>query len=740
MKRAQLLTLIIIGFFSMELLSQPTISGNERVALTANIAKGPIEIDGLLDEQDWRNASLATPFLNKWPMDSGYAEAKTEVKVIYSNEAVYVSAVNYQKKSDLVIQTLKRDQEDSFWGSEAFVVLLDPMNQKTMGFLFGVNAGGSQYEASVNIQGSWSRSNENWDNKWFSAVKVYDDRWVVEMAIPFTALRFKEGSSDWGLNFVRADMKHNVYSTWSHVPVQLNGIDLGYLGTLSFADGLAARQSKITLIPYASGALTKDFEGGQESETQLSTGIDAKISLSSSLNLDLTYKPDFSNVEVDRQVTNVTRFSIFFPERRNFFLENADLFSNYGSWLVRPFFSRKIGIQDGEAIPIRMGARITGNITKSLRVGIMDIQTEATDEFSANNYFLASLQQNVLKRSTVKFFLSNRQTNKTVEGDNADTFNRTAGVEFQYLSLNGRLMSAARVNMAATPEGLSNNEYLSAQANYNSGKFYVGALLERVGENYVNDVGFIPRLYNYDALRDTTIRIGHSTINSWFGLLIRPGKYGINVIEPNTWSVVNYRTNGQFLERNTSVNLSISFKNTSEFFIEALNTDSHLPVPTDIIDSDIPLPVDRYRFTQYTVKFTSDKRKKLSGDIGFTSGGFYNGTRVEWGGSVNTRFQPWGNFGISYLRNDIVLLDEYGSADFTLIGPRMEISFRNNLWWTTFLQYNTQAENFNINSRLQWRFKPMSDLFIVYTDNYATTNMIVKNRGLVVKLTYWLNL
>jgi hypothetical protein len=720
--------------------AQESKSRDRHFDLTATRTTATISIDGQLDEDDWNKAALASPFLNKWPMDSGYAEAKTEVRVLYSDEGIYVGVVSFQKRSDLVIQTLKRDQEDSFWGSESFVALLDPMNQKTTGFLFGVNAGGSQYEASVNIQGSWSRSNENWDNKWFSAVKTYDDRWVAEMSIPFTALRFKKGSTTWGLNFIRADMKRNVYSTWSHVPVQFNGIDLGYTGSLSFADGLNARQSKVTLIPYTSAALTRDYEEDDNAKSQLNAGIDAKVALSSSLNLDLTYRPDFSNVEVDRQVTNVTRFSIFFPERRNFFLENADLFSNYGSWLVRPFFSRKIGIQDGEAIPIRMGARVTGNITKSLRVGIMDVQTEATDDFSANNYLMASLQQNVLKRSVVKFFLSNRQTNQTVEGDDGDMFNRTAGGEFQYLSLNGRLMSAVRAHVASTPARLSDSEYLSAQTNYNSGKFYAGTLVERVGENYINDLGFIPRLYNYDALNDTTIRIGHSTLNSWFGLLIRPGKYGINLIEPNTWSVINYKTNGEFLERTTSVNLSISFKNTSELYVEAFNTDSQLPVPTDIIDSDVPLPVDRYQFTQYTARYTSDRRKKISGDFSYTQGGFYNGSRIEWGGSINTRFQPWGNFGISYLRNEINLLKEYGSAEFTLIGPRAEVSFRNNLWWTTFLQYNTQADNFNINSRLQWRFKPMSDLFIVYTDNYTSTNLTVKNRGVVVKLTYWLNL
>lgn len=731
---------IVFAFTTSILFSQEQAGDNrEKFRLKINKAAQAIAIDGELNESVWGEAETTTPFFNKWPTDTGYADAKTEVKVIFNDDFIYVSAVNYQARKDLIIQTLKRDQIDSYWSSENFSIVLDPMGQKSTGFMFGVNAGGSQIEASINVLGAWSVPNENWDNKWFSAIKVLEDRWIVEMAIPFSVLRFKKGVKEWGVNFVRTDMKRNVYSTWAQIPVQLNGVDLGHLGTLQFDGALSPRQSRVTLIPYLSGSNTRDFEEGEDAKLDANAGLDAKVALTSSLNLDLTYNPDFSNVDVDKQVTNVTRFSIFFPERRNFFLENADLFSNYGSWMVRPFFSRKIGIQEGEAIPIEMGARITGNITKTLRVGVMDIQTKTTDEFSANNYFVASLQQRVFNRSTLKFFAGNRQTNKVVEGDTSDEYNRTYGGEFQYISEDGKFSSSARAHLAETPDKLNKNEYLSLGGSYTSSKFYVGVTGEKVGENYVNDLGFVPRLYNYDAQNDTTIRIGHYAFNPWAGIMIRP-KEKINLIEVNTWSVLNYRTSGEFLERSTSVNLTVSFKNTSEFFVEMLNTDTNVPVPCDILDNDIPLPATRYYFTQFTTRYSTDRRRPLSGDVSFTKGNFYTGTRAEFGGSINARIQPWGNFGVSYLQNEIDLGPEFGKASFVLIGPRAEVSFRNNIWLTTFLQYNTQAENFNVNSRLQWRFKPMSDLFIVYTDNYTTSNFAVKNRGLIVKLTYWLNL
>ncbi|HYC85004.1 MAG TPA: DUF5916 domain-containing protein [Chryseosolibacter sp.] len=712
---------------------------------TANITiqrtNEKIQVDGILNEAAWADAPKATRLLNKWPVDTGYAVQQTDVRVLFDTEFIFISAVNFQKKEDLVIQTLRRDQLNPFFSSDGFSVLLDPMNQRTNGFLFGVNAAGAQVEGAVNLVGAWSRTNENWDNKWFSAVTVYEDRWVAELAIPFTALRFKEGALEWGVNFIRNDMKTNAYSTWSFVPLQFNGTDLGHLGTLRWPEKISPKRSRATVIPYITGATTKDFAEGTGTQTTGNAGVDMKLSLSSSLNLDVTYRPDFSNVEVDRQMMNITRFSLMFPERRNFFLENADLFTNFGSWLTRPFFSRKIGLHDGEPVPIVAGARLSGNVTKGLRIGVMDMQTAATTDLSANNYLIAAAQQRVFDRSNIRVFAANRQTTKAIEGDLAHDFNRTFGGELQYLSTDGKWTAFMRGHTAETPEKTNDNHYLSGQVNYIHPKFYTGLLTERVAENYINDLGFIPRLNNYDPVMDSTYRIGHYSVNPWLGLLIFPKKSRlINMIEPNTWSIINYRTGGRFLERNTSVNVLVLFKNTSQLLAEVFNTEVHLPYAVDLIGNDYLVPVGEYAFTHHSVKYTSDSRKALSGDITAGYGTFYTGTRVQFGGTVNFRAQPWGAFSISMLQNNIDLGPEYGSASFQLICPSADVSLRNNLWWSTFLQYNTQADNFNINSRIQWRYKPMSDFFIVYSDNYASADLKAKNRGIVFKLTYWLNL
>jgi Domain of unknown function (DUF1083). len=510
-------------------------SNKEQFRLPISRTSTEIVIDGMLKEVAWQNIEATTPFYNKWPLDSGFAKAQTEVKVMFNDKFLYVSAKAYQKKEDLIIQTLKRDQFNLFWSSDAFSIVLDPINQKMNGFLFGVNPSGAQMEAAVNAQGNWSRANENWDNKWYSATQIYDDFWTAEIAIPFSSIRFKDGAEEWGINFIRNDMKNNVFSTWAKVPLQFNGFDLANTGTLRWTEKLTPEKSKVTLIPYVSASNTRNFEDDENAVQKLNAGLDAKVAITSSLNLDVTLRPDFSNVEVDRQMTNVTRFSLLFPERRNFFLENADLFTNFGSWQVMPFFSRKIGLRDGSPVPISAGVRLSGNVTKGLRVGIMDIQTEATAEQSANNYLVTSVQQQLWSRSSLKFFGANRKTTKSTESDTDHDFNRSFGGEFQYVAPSGKTTFTLRGHTAQTPERLSDNNYASIQMGRSTKKYYGGLLAEKVGVNYVNDFGFVPRLYNYDAANDTTVRIGHYTLNPWFGYLYYPKNSRINLIEGNTW-------------------------------------------------------------------------------------------------------------------------------------------------------------------------------------------------------------
>lgn len=715
-------------------------NNNENSQLAIAKTSAEINLDGVLDEEFWATVSESSAFINKWPQDTGLALARTKVKLAYDEEFLYVAAVCYQDMDNLVIQSLKRDNTGAFWDSDGFTIGLDPINTKSNGYIFGVNAGGAQMEATLTARQGNTNMDSNWDNKWFSAVHQYEDHWTVEMAIPFKTLRYNQNSKTWGINMIRNDMKRNVYSTWAHVPIAFDGIELGYFGTLNWDVPPAKSKGNRALIPYVSTSRSKDHEDDEPVESNFDIGMDAKIALTSSLSLDLTVNPDFSNVDVDQQVTNVSRFSVFFPEKRGFFLENSDLFSNFGTWGVRPFFSRRIGIDDGDQVPIAFGARVSGNLTDDLRIGIMDVHTRATDELSPTNFFVGSVQHRVFKRSSVKALFTNKE-DYPEENETVKSYNRTGGAEFNYTSNTGKLNGSVRAHWSTTEEGLNDNQFFSVNGNYRGANVRAGFNYNMLGENYIAEMGFTPRLHHYDAELDTTIRIGYHSINPWIGYVWNGNdQTSYRNRELFTWSVFEYDMDGNLLGRRTSLNGGMIFQNNSRFYFNIRNSTIQLQVPADLIDDDTPLPVGRYDATFFEFNYSTNQLKKLFSSTEFNFGQFFNGTRFEFSEELSLRAQPWGVFSISYRMNKIMLAEGYGETTLHLLGPRAEISLRNNMWWTTFVQFNTQDENFNINSRLQWRYKPMSDFFLVYSDNYATPDFKTKNRGLVFKLTYWLNI
>ena len=730
--------LLLIGFNFWHLYGQDT---REQYKLSIKQTVDKIIIDGHLDESVWENIEGIDNMMNHWPIDTGRSETITHIKMTYDEDFIYLSAVCFDN-GKRIIQSLKRD-DANHWQSDAFSVTLDPINQRTNGFIFGVNPGGAQYEGIISVLSNDPETDTNWDNKWYSSVRQLDDRWIVEMAIPFKSLRYNSSNTTWGINFIRNDMERNVYSTWTQFPLNFDRIDLGYNGVMQWDTPPKPSKGKVVLIPYVSGGVSKNHEDNESTSYDSDLGMDAKISLTSSLNLDLTLNPDFSNVDVDQQVTNLSRFSLFFPEKRNFFLENSDIFSNFGAWRTRPFFSRRIGLDDGEQIPILYGARLSGNISSNTRIGIMDVQTRSTDEVEAQNYAIAAVQQRVLKRSVIKGFFANRQAIASDENEALQDYNRVGGVEFDYLSNNGNLGGNIKYHLSTTNDNLTNNGTISSELFYNVKKFFTGFSYSKVGENFIADIGFTPRLDNYDAARDTTIRIGYTSLNPWIGFNFYP-KSGskVNIHGPRTWTVWTVNNDGGFNERRTTFVYFVNFSDKSELRADIQNKDVQLPFETDLIGEDefSFLPAQRFRYTDFGLRYESDPRKILSVKSSIRYGDFFSGAKLTFSSTVNFRQQPWGNFGVSYTQNKVDLGGDFGSTNLHLIGPTAQISFSNTMFWTSFLQYNTQAENFNLNSRFQWRFKPMSDLFIVYSENYTTTNFDVKNRGLVFKLTYWLNI
>ncbi len=701
-------------------------------------ATAPVKVDGLLDEAVWATAEKADSFWLKYPIDIGRPRRSTQVLITHDDKNIYFGFTAFDSGKAFV-QSLKRDIGHD--GSDGVAIILDPTNQRTNGFFFVVNAFNAQSEDQLPLgeENAWS-----WDNKWFSAVKRYEDRWVAEIAIPFKTLRYTSEKLLWGLNFLRIDTKTNEYSTWTHVPVNFRSHNLGYTGALLWSAPPPAAGGNSVFIPYITGSVNTDKQNNKGTKGSSNAGFDGKLALSSALNLDLTVNPDFSQVEVDKQVTNLTRFSIFFPERRTFFLENADLFSEYGTPDARPFYSRRIGLDDnGNRIPILLGARLTGNIDKSTRIGVMNIQTAKKGDVAAQNYTAASVQKRVLKRSVIKAFILNHEsflTDSAKKRNPLDRYGRNAGVEFNYNNLQGSVSSWASLAQSFKPGIKGEDKQFSIGGNYNGRNFSAMVNAGSLGTNFYTDMGFAARMENYDAIKDTVVRLGYKELFAELAYKLYPEK-GLAIMhdfELTNSSVFN--PNNSLNEQTNEFTYQLQFRSTSTVSANIIHNHVNLLFAT-AFTNETPLPAASYNFTQYNFAYSSDFRKTASFTAGTGGGGFYNGHYVSFSSGINLRKQPHVNVGLNAEYNKITLKKGFGETELFLLSSRVEVNFNTALFWTTFLQYNTQRNNFNINSRLQYRYRPMSDFFLVYTDNYFTDPLFKnKNRAIVFKLNYWLNL
>lgn len=739
--------ILLVAPFS--LISQTTNQLQEDYQIPISRTEQKINVDGALDEEIWSRAEKISNFWMSYPTDDQRAapEIQTEVMMTYDDNFIYIAAI-CKGGGPYVIPSLKRDNP-SFWQGDAFAVLFDPVNERTSGFSFGVNPAGVQTESL--ITGRTGRRgdqrpgrsptgvNRAWDNKWYTNAKVSNEQWTTEMAIPFKSLRFGEKGS-WGINFIRSHSASNSYHTWSPVPVQFRGVDLGYTGALIWDTAPKKSKSNISVIPYALASGLKDFEEGSATESKFQYGADAKVAVTSNLNLDITLNPDFSQVDVDEQVTNLSTVNVRFPERRLFFLENSDLFENVGIPPMRPFFSRRIGLdEDNNTIPISYGLRLSGNVNKDFRIGIMNVQTKEQEDFLGQNYTSIALNQRVLKRSVIKGYFHNRQSVADGKFQFKD-YNRTGGLEFEYQSLDGKWRSVGGYSQAFSDGVKGDNYYYNTIISYNSRTLSFYNNLAGVGNNYFADMGFIPRFNHYDAVRDTTLQIGFNHMYTRLSYAIYP-KNTPKIISHTfaARNILDFTNDDQLIGNSSEIEYQLSFRNTSSFSI-GLNHDTYnLLFPFDFTDAE-PLPTGRYTYDYFSINYRTDQRKLFSLQAGIEMGGFYNGDRTQYSLNLRYRVQPWGNFGLNFVQNELQFPEPYGQESLFLVGPRIELNFSRNLFWTTFLQYNTQSDNFNVNSRLQWRFQPLSDLFIVYTDNYAVEFWGPKNRGLVLKVNYWLNL
>jgi len=684
-----------------------------------------INIDGILNEETWIHSEMQKDFWEVSPQDGKRASQETEVKMAYSSDGIYVGAILHDNNGQ-VISSLKRD---NFGGSDGFVVVIDPLAQKTNGFAFAVNAGGAQTEILL----SENNGDDSWNNRWRSAVTTYHDHWIVEIFIPFTTLRFDKDNLEWGINFVRFDIGSNEEHVWSPVPRQFDPGDLGYCGKLIWDQVPAEQKRNVSLIPYTTIRTDNDPDGTKHS---VNVGGDTKISLGTGLNLDLTVNPDFSQVEVDALVTNLSRFNIFFPERRQFFLENADLFGEYGQFDNQPFYSRRIGLDNaGNTVPILYGARISGNITEKLRIGAFNMHSKTTDLTQGQNFSSVATQYRIGKRSNIKGLFLNRQAYDGSESISGD-YGRNLGGEINLSTENGKWSGQAGY-VHSFKQGIEDkNRHIYGRFDYSGERFRTFLFIQNLGENYFADMGFNARINNFNPISEEVVRIGYTQIGNMLNYYIYPENQKINFHWSGIENFIVINNGGLLNDWYTRFRHFIFFQNTSELRFRLNHIYSDFVFPFALTET--PLPAGEYDNWEFNIQLNSDTRKPVNFLLYSVYGGFYNGNKFTNTLDVNFRKQPWGNFSIGLENNRIRLPEPYGNLDITLINTRAEINFSTSLFWTTFFQYNTQSNRMNINTRLQWRYAPMSDLFLVYTDNYLKLDRLSPTgRSFVLKANYW---
>ncbi len=685
----------------------------------------PVVIDGIADDAAWKETEVANDFYMVLPMDTGKANEPSEIRMTYDDKNIYLVATFYHNtRGSYYVESLRRDF--AFGKNDNFLLFIDPFNNQTTGFSFGSNAAGAQWDGTMFAGGSVDL---NWDSKWISEVTQDDEKWVFEMALPFKSIRYKEGVREWGINFSRLDLKTGEKSSWTPIPRQFPTASLAYTGVLVWDESPPPQGANFSLIPYVLGSSVYT-EAGTDYDTK--AGGDVKLSLTTSLNLDLTANPDFSQVEVDRQVTNLDRFELFFPEKRQFFLENGDLFASFGYPGIRPFFSRRIGL----GVPIQAGARVSGNLSENWRLGLMDMQTASVDDIGlpGQNFGVISLQRKVFSRSSIGLLYVNKQSlNYLNDSDSVrlqyPQYNRNLGMEYNLASSNNLWTGKAFFLKSFAPQNNGKGVTQAANIEYRSRQWNWGLQEESVGENYSAEVGFVPR-------RD------YINFTSFASHLLFPQKGKILSHGPKAAITYYFNQKWQQTDHQNALSYIFNMRDRSILNLEGLEEYVELLQPFDPTRSG-KQELDsgsKHHWNGLRFEYFSKPQSVFTYSAGGRFGGYYlDGSRTNLSGELGYRIQPYVSLGSTLSYNRIKLPDPWNITEFWLVGAALDVTFTNKVFFATLFQYNEQSKNFNLNSRFQWRYKPASDLFIVYTNNHLLEPLQGRNWSLTMKLTYWFN-
>jgi len=712
-----------------------------KVTVRAIKLTAPLVLDGKLDEEVYAQERSFGGFLQVAPKYGAPETERTEVWVMYDTEYMYVTCRCWDSASpdEWIANELRRDT-NQLRQNDHIGVSFDTFYDRRSAFLFYTNPLGARADYSVVDEGA---PNSDWNPVWESRTGRFEGGWIVEMAIPFKSLRYRSGPDQvWGFQMRRSVRRKNEWTYLTPVPQILAGpqafnrISSG--GTLVGLD-LPAAGKNLEIKPYAIASVTSDRVRTPPVSNDLTgaVGGDLKYGLTANLTADFTYNTDFAQVEIDEQQVNLTRFSLFFPEKRDFFLEGRGIFdfarggvtgavfTSAISTSIQPylFYSRRIGLNRGRVIPINGGGRLTGKVGK-YAIGVMNIQTadEPVSLTESTNFSVVRVKRDILKRSSIGAMFTNRSTSSAIPGSNQAYGLDAAFSFFQNVGF------AAYYARTETPGLSADADSYQAVADYGGDRY--GGHLEylKVGASFNPEVGFVART-NFGRTYGTA--------------RFSPRPASMKSVRKFTYqgNFDNFVNGAGELETRISTGMfNTEFENSDVLAVTVARDFELLARPATILG--VTIPAGGHQFTNALVSYALGAQRRISGTVSLQAGDFYNGTLTALGFSAarvsvlkQFSFEPT----ISINRVDIP-----GSVVTTkLYRTRADYGFSPLMFVSALLQYTSTDRAFSSNLRFRWEYRSGSELFIVYTDErdltdprfaLATQVLGVKNRAFVVKI------
>lgn len=692
------------------------------VSIVAVRTLTPLRVDGVLDEPDWARAEPASGFRQVDPDQGAPASQDTEVRLLFDERHLYVGARcrDAAGRPGARVQDLRRDFD--FFANDLFGLTLDPYGDGRTAIAFQVNPAGAQRDLQVFDDQFYDRE---WDAAWDVRTRQSDDGWTVEMAIPWATLRYPRGAAQsWGLNFVRVLRRLNESTGWSPWPRAYSTYRMTYAGRL---EGLEPPPPRLNLRAQPYSIVRAERAPEASTRTSLDAGADIKWAVSPNLALDLTARTDFAQVDADRQVVNLKRFSVFFPERRAFFLENSRLFHVGSSDSALPFFSRRLGLSEsGRPLPIEAGLRVTGRSALRSFGGLL-LRTGADGADPASTFAVARYEHNLGGRNRLGAMWVSRHDGARAAGParRNDVFTTDGYFRFgERVSLYGVLSASNTRGLGG--DGMAGEVWLSRRSNWG----YAGWFQTFVTRDYRADAGFVVR----NDLIITSPAVDLDLRPAWKPRWLRALTPGA------TMYLYHGASDRKLQEGYLRVNaLSATFHDgaTAALFVEP--NWQVLTSPYELL-SGVAAGPGRYDFRRYGVSLTSDQSTRLSAQVSASVGGYFDGQLRAVDATVRAAPSPRLALSVRYERNALRDIGPArGAGTSQLVQPELRAALNPRLQLLAFYQYNTAARTRAWNARLAWEFRPLSFAYLVYNENGPSDGLRRaerRDRQLVFKLTW----